>query len=847
MDVRRFFIKPALPNEIKALEVLAQNMWATWDRDAERLFHRLDPALFRALNHNPVELLYRIDPKRLKEVAKDKGFLFELKQVEEKFKHYISFEGTFVEDGVEKTFSESELVAYTCMEYGLHESLPCYSGGLAVLSGDILKAASDIGLPMVAFGLLYESGYFNQRITPEGNQLEEFGRFNWNLTSLVEAIGKDGEPVVIEVPLKHEKVFVKVWKIKVGKIDLYLLDTNIHQNPERLRSITKTLYDTDRRTRLAQELILGRGSVIVEEVLGIKPTVYHINEGHTAFLILERLLRLKRSGYSFEDARNIVRASTVFTTHTPIIEGNENFPDNLIIEYLSDEVRELGLDMGTFLSLGKIDKESVFWLPAFAIRFSRFSNGVSKIHAAVSRSMWRGIFATYHEREIPIDYVTNGVHLQSWLSLQMAELFDRYIGPDYLHAAESEKLWKGIEDIPDGEMWNAHCRRKEQVISFIRRRVSGMIKKRGYGYGKIADIDEVLNPNYLTIGFARRFAPYKRAHLILEDEERLVRLITDKEMPIQIVFSGKAHPADEEGKKIIKRIVSFVDKYKLHSRVVFIEDYDINVARHLVQGVDLWLNTPVRPMEASGTSGMKAAINGVLNLSITDGWWPEAYNGENGWAISAGECMSDYELSKSADANELYELLEGEIRETFYNRGEGGIPTDWVRMMKNSVITVCKQFNMHRVMREYLYKYYLPQRRALSKITEDNGALLKKVAASKDKIDAFWNRIYLKDYFTSIDGKTPVVGEQVSIDAYVYLDDASEDLVGVWALYCYGSDLPDYKKLPLKFVEKYQDKVAKYVGKFPLEGSGEQEISVCIMPSDPKFREFYPSYIKWKD
>ncbi|MBU4483951.1 alpha-glucan family phosphorylase [bacterium] len=848
MDTRKFFIKPQIPEKIKELEMLAQNVWSSWDKDARKLFHRLDPQLFRRINHNPVELLYRVSSERLNEMAKDKGFLYELKQVVEKYHNYMEFEGTYLSDDGEKTFNKEDVVVYTCMEYGLHESLPFYSGGLAVLAGDQLKAVSDVGCSMVSFGLLYAHGYFSQRIAPDGIQMEEYKKHNWALTAIREVVKEGGAPLIIEVPLKGEKVLAKVWKIEVGKVPLYLLDTNIHQNPEKFRNITSMLYDSNRQTRLEQEIVLGRGSVIALKALNIEPKVYHINEGHTAFLILERLIDLiKVKKYSFDEAKIIIQASTVFTTHTPVVEGNEHYDDELIKEYLQDEVRSIGLNINEFISMGKIGDEKMFWLPVFAMRFSRLSNGVSKIHGSVSREMWKDLYPKHHRKEIPISHVTNGVHLQTWLSLQMTEMFDRYIGPDYFHRADLHESWNNIYDIPDGEIWNAHCRRKEQVVSFIRRQVSSLRSRGSYVKSNLKDVEQLLNPDYLTIGFARRFAPYKRANLILSDPERLAALITNKEKPLQLVFAGKAHPADVSGKKIIKEIFDFISKYSLETKVVFIEDYDMNVARHLVQGVDVWLNTPVRPMEASGTSGMKAGINGVLNLSIADGWWPEAYDGTNGWMITAGDEITDPHLARTAEANQLYDFLENEIIEYYYNRADNNIPLEWVKMMKNSIITCCSKFNMHRAVREYLYNFYMPQMELSKKICMDNCFMLKKLNKFKKEIDSFWNKIFIRDYFTSIDGRMPISGEAVNVDCYVYLGDIDENLVNVELLYCHSENGEKNIVVPLQFMEKYSDKVAKYYGSVVLSGNGQQEISARVAPSDPDFRALYQEYVKWKE
>jgi starch phosphorylase len=461
--------------------------------------------------------------------------------------------------------------------------------------------------------------------------------------------------------------------------------------------------------------------------------------------------------------------------------------------------------------------------------------------------MWQNLYPTLHKKEIPIISITNGAHLQTWLSLQMTEMFNRYVGPDYMHKAEAPELWKKIQAIPDGELWSAHRRRKEQTISFIRRRLTEMMRKRGYCKHKLKDVEAVLNPDYLTIGFARRFAQYKRPGLILSDPERLVSILTNEDRPVQLVFAGKAHPADGIGKGLIKNLIDFINEYPVEKHVVFLEDYDINVARHLVQGVDVWLNNPRKPMEASGTSGMKAGINGVLNLSVLDGWWPEAYNENNGWAINAGEHGETSEISDDAEANQIYEFLENEITGIFYDHREGEIPVEWVRMMKTSIATVARGFNMHRVMREYLYLTYLPQMTASKRLSENEWAELKKLEEYRRKLDKIWPKLYIKDYFTNMRGNLPVSGEKIDIECYVYLDDVDENRLQVESFYSFGDGDGETQISHLQFVEKYSDKVGKFVGDITVKGTGIQEVGVRLVPSDAAFREIYPEYVKWKD
>ncbi|MBW1712887.1 MAG: alpha-glucan family phosphorylase, partial [Deltaproteobacteria bacterium] len=619
MNLRRFYVKPRIPESLKNLFELAYNLWSTWDQGAFKLFNRIDPALYRSIHHNPVELIHRLSTERLAELGKDPGFLFELDQVWQNFVTYQSFKGTYrTPQGQEEAFGPQEVIAYLSMEFSLHESIPIYSGGLGILAGDYLKAASDVGLPLVGFGLLYKFGYFSQRINPDGLQEEEFRENIWFLKPVVEVKDDSGEPVHIQVPLKGDKVWVKLWKAAVGRTSLFLLDCNLELNDPKRRSITDMLYDPERDDRIEQELILGRGSRLAMRALGIEPQVFHLNEGHSAFLIVERLRELMlEKGFSFEEAAAIIRHTTVFTTHTPVIEGNEHFDQDMVADYLKGDLEEMGLALDKFLPLGQVKaQERTFWLPALAIRFSGCVNGVSRIHAQVSRRMWGPLFDKHHPLEIPIHSVTNGVHLPTWLSQEMAYLFDRYVGPDYLHQAESPEVWDSVHSIPDDELWEAHMRTKRMTIAFIRRRLAAEMERKGFARSRIKEVENVLDPKALTIGIARRFAPYKRANLILDDPERLLAILNNEDKPVQLVFSGKSHPADLEGKKIILQVLKFIYEHHVENKVVFVEDYDFDVARHLVQGVDVWLNTPLKPLEASGTSGMKAGINGVLNLSV---------------------------------------------------------------------------------------------------------------------------------------------------------------------------------------------------------------------------------------
>jgi starch phosphorylase len=685
MNLKNIFVYPRLPDNLSKLQSLAYNLWCTWNYEAISLFYRIDAPLFRAVNHNPIQFLVNLPGERISQLAEDKGFLFELERVWKQFQQYMQYDGQ-LKTNAGGTLRPSDVVAYFAMEFGLHECIPIYGGGLGVLSGDFLKASSDLNLPVVGIGLVYKYGYFTQRITMKGEQEEQFIEFDNHLVPMHELRGPEGDKAYIEVPILGQPVKVKLWQIDVGKIPLVLLDTDIEENPPHLRDITHELYVSDRVKRLQQELVLGIGGVRALERLGITPQVYHINEGHAAFLILARLQRLMRgNGLGFMEAKAIIRASTVFTTHTPVIAGNENFDTAMVKEYIENDVRSLGLPFEDLASEAVLNQDGkTFWLPALAIRFSRHINAVSKMHRDVSRRMWAGLFPNTPQMELPIDYVTNGVH-NSWLSEPVVELLNRYVGPDYVRCESRPQRWEKVSAIDDEEVWQAHHRNKQSLITFVRKKLADDLAMRGYIESKILKLTRALNPEYLTIVYARRFARYNRATLNLQDQDRLAKILTHSTKPVQLIFAGKAHPADTLGKSMIKEILDFAKDYQVEDRVVFLENYDINVARHLAWGADVWLNNPVRENEASGTSGMKAGINGVLNLSVLDGWWPEGYNGSNGWAITGAEYDHPFEMQEAAEAEQVYDLIEDEITELYYDRNEAGVPVRWVQRMKDSI------------------------------------------------------------------------------------------------------------------------------------------------------------------
>jgi starch phosphorylase len=809
----------------------------------------MDPILYSKFEHNPVELLTKISNSRLEELSKDAGFLYELQQVYASFKDYLNFnETSYIYKNKKWVGDHDKKCAYLCLEYGLHESIPIYSGGLGILAGDYLKAASDQAIPLTAFGLLYKYGYFNQKINPEGMQEEGYYVIDWETKPVTAVKDKKGKDLVFKITFEKQDIHVKVWKINVGKIDLFLLDTDIAPNPPHIKSITYMLYEADREKRILQELVLAYGAMKLMELINFKPTLYHLNEGHSAFIILELIRKFTKDlGYSFAEAKELIRASSIFTTHTPVIAGNENFDKKLVDKWLHHKILEAGLTIEEFDALASVEgDDSKFWLPALAIRFSKYINGVSMLHAEVSRKMWHKIYPNLYQSEVPIVGITNGVHLQTWMSKQLAGLFLRYIGPEYLHASEKKTVWANVPLIPDNEIWEAHKQRKEQMVSFIRQRIAQNQIARGIS-SEEASSKSYLNSKALTIGFARRFATYKRANLLLSNPARLINILKNTERPVQFIFAGKAHPADLEGKKLIKNLIYFARQANLEDRFLFVEGYDMNVARHIVQGCDIWLNNPTKPEEASGTSGMKAGVNGVLNLSVLDGWWPECCeNNKNGWAINAGDFYSDTDTANRMEAEQIYDLIEYKIAPLFYNRDEYDYPKKWVQMMKHSIYTVGMGFNMHQMLDNYVTKFYLDAIHSVDTLNANKNAELKKIIDQQTKVAAYWDKVYIKDVFLKFpDSETVVSGDNVNVEAYIYLAGAPADLFTAEIFYQYD-DLDNFHTFPLKAVETYNDQVVKFEAKFKIASSGSQNVSVRVKPKNISdiYKECH--YLKWR-
>jgi len=700
-------ISAKLPHRIARLEELAYNFWWSWHREARDLFKTLDYTLWRTTSHNPVQILLEVTPERLTEVASDPLFLRRYDAV------MMALDADLKNGHLWFPSKYPDLtdrpVAYFSAEFGLHRSLPIYSGGLGVLAGDHCKEASDIGLPFVAVGFLYEMGYFRQRITPDGWQEASYPHFEPREVAIRPALCDDETCLFVPVELNDQTVHLQVWHVKVGHAHLYLMDADNDRNAPWERELTRRLYGGDQEMRIQQEIVLGVGGMRVVRALGIEPLAYHLNEGHSAFLVLERVRELVEAGYTLEDAQKRVKATTLFTTHTPVEAGHDVFHYHLIEKYFHNFWSRLGLSREEFLQLGHHENNRHgFNMTALAMRMCDQRNGVSELHGRVSRRMWQSLWPEEEEDEVPIEHVTNGIHVPSWIGGAMYRTYRKHLSPDWIERHDDPTLWERILDAPDDELWNAHVHLKDKLITFMRersrrRRIEGAMTPE-----QVLCSGTFLDPTALTVGFARRFATYKRATLLFHDLERLKRLLHDRYRPVQFIFSGKAHPADDAGKRLLQEIYNTAKDPSTGGRIAFIEDYDMQVARYLVQGVDVWLNTPRRPYEASGTSGMKVALNGIPNLSVLDGWWAEGYNGANGWTIGPSEEYEDRAAQDAADARALYDLLENEVVPLFYERDPDDVPRAWVRIMKEAIRTAAPVFSTRRMVKEYTEEFYVP-------------------------------------------------------------------------------------------------------------------------------------------
>jgi starch phosphorylase len=834
MNIREFRVHPSLPENLQPLADLAFNLRWSWDPDTIDVFRRLDRNLWESCGHNPVLLLGRIEQSRLVEASRDEGMLTFLGRVLERHHNYMRAPSWF-----ERTYPDLKhiKIAYFCAEFGISECLPIYSGGLGALAGDHLKSASDLGLPLLAVGLLYQCGYFHQYLNNDGWQQESTPVNDFFNMPLRLVRGEDGSPLKVDVPFPGRTVLVQVWQIDVGRVPLYLLDTNVAENGPEDRNITDQLYGGDTDKRIRQEIVLGVGGIKALDMMGIRPQVCHMNEGHSAFLGLERIRRLmERRELSFEAAREATTGGNIFTTHTSVPAGFDRFPPELMDKYFHEYWDTVGLNREQFLALGRedpSDQHGAFNMAILALRLAGMTNGVSRIHASVSRRILGNAWPGVPVHEVPICHVTNGVHVRTWVSRDMGELLQRYAGGRWLEDAAQDYDWSEVGTIPDEELWQTHERRRERLVASARRRVIRQIERRGASRSEIEAAREVLHPGVLTIGFARRFATYKRATLILRDPERLKRLLTDKSRPIQIIFAGKAHPHDHPGKELIRHIVHAGRDPEIHRRLVFLEDYDLNLAREMVQGVDVWLNTPRRLMEASGTSGMKAALNGAINLSVLDGWWLEGYSPDVGWAIGAIEQYEDLDYQDTVESKALYDILEHEVIPFFYERGADNLPRKWIALMKNSMRNLGPRFNSHRTLREYSEKLYVPIATRWETLRgEGEYQRAKALAAWKRRIRAAWKDIRLESLDTAAKPQLKV-GDEFEIQATFSLGELSTSDLSI-EIYHGKLDekgaIMDGGSMPLVPSPTDKPNSYRYGGKIPCETSGRWGYAIRVVP-----------------
>ena len=689
---------------------LARNLWWSWDHDSVALFRDLDPAPWRQCNHNPISLLAEIPLAGIERRAAELVLHSRINYAYRRQREYLDADRTW--GARHAGVLRPRPVAYFSAEFGLHESVPIYSGGLGILAGDHIKSASDLDIPLVGIGLFYGQGYFRQRLDAEGWQQEEYIQTDVNQQPMEPAIGTNGEPVTVQIETRTGCIRARVWRVKVGRCDLLLLDSNVEGNAPEDRELTSRLYGGDGRIRIRQELLLGVGGFRALKAMGITPGVLHLNEGHSGFAVLEAIHNcMQEEGLTFDAAVPGVSREVVFTTHTPVPAGHDRFNGGLIEEHLGPLRESLGLSRERLMDMGRENpgsRDEDFCMTVLGLRLARRANAVSALHGEVSRAMWKGLTPGKTEDRVPIGHITNGVHVPSWLAPQMSRLYDRHLGAGWQQHGAEARIWEGIENVDDGELWETHLSLKLQLIEFVRSRAVKQAEIRGESQEAQSRLSGILSPDALTIGFARRFATYKRANLILADIEKLASMVNDPKRPVQFVFAGKAHPLDEPGKKVLQQIARMMRDSQFADKFVFVEDYDINVGRHFVQGVDVWLNNPRRPLEASGTSGQKVVLNGGLNLSVLDGWWAEAYDGRNGFAIGTGRTHSNMNVHDTRDGDDLYRVLREEVIPLYYHRDRDGLPRDWIKRMKRTIRTLGWRFNADRMVMDYTLKCYVP-------------------------------------------------------------------------------------------------------------------------------------------
>ena len=828
-------VNPQLPKRIEKLSEISNNLWWSWNTEFLRLFKMIDRDLWETCEKNPIKFLKLVSQDRLEQTAKNTEFLKEYDKLSKQFEDYMNSKNTWFLDNYSE--NKNDLIAYFSAEYGLDETIPIYSGGLGILSGDHLKSASDLGIPLVAVGLLYKNGYFHQKINGYGEQETEYNNIELSNLPINPVKDENGQDLKIYVKFEKRKVYLKVWQINVGRIKLYLLDSDIDENSPEDKEVTLRLYGGDQEMRIKQEIILGMGGTnLLTRALGLNPTIYHMNEGHSAFLILELIKNIiKEKQVSFEVARDIASSKTVFTTHTPVPAGNDIFPIELVEKYFKDFWPRLGIDRETFLKLGMKpckELEYGFNMGILALKVAGKKNGVSKLHGAVSRELFGDVWPEIAANESPITYVTNGIHTCSWLAANLKELYNKYLIPYWQDNIHNDEVWKNINNIPNKELWNLHQERKQKLLDLVKINTTDRLRRSGYSYEEINDITSKLNPNVLTIGFARRFATYKRATLIFKDLERITQILNNQDKPVQLIFAGKAHPADKEGQDLIKRIheISMMPQFK--GKIFLLENYNIAMSRYLVSGVDVWLNNPRRPMEASGTSGQKASVNGVVNFSILDGWWAEGYNQENGWTIGTNAEYDSYEAQDIADSQSMYHTLETKIIQMYYNKNEQGISEEWMKTMKNSIISTGGKYSTSRMLVEYTNNLYIPLC-DLTKKYYENVDNVAEFNLWKKNLYTNWKDIKITQK-NNLNNITMDAGNNIEVKCDVQLPNVDVNNIDVECYYGKILDngiVENVSIIPMKLENSDEEKrVYEYTTKIELKTGGNYGYTFRIMP-----------------
>ena len=854
----RITVNPQLPKRIEKLSKISNNLWWSWNTEFLRLFRKIDNDLWEKCGKNPVKFLKQVSQDRLEAVSKDLIFLHEYDKCVENFEDYMNSKDTWFANKYPD--NKDDLIAYFSAEYGLDETIPIYSGGLGILSGDHLKSASDLGIPLVAVGLLYKNGYFHQKINGNGEQETEYHDIDLHDLPINPVKNENGDDLIIYLKFPKRRIYLKVWQINVGRVKLYLLDSDIEKNNPEDRDVTLRLYGGDQEMRIRQEIVLGMGGVnLLTRALKLEPTVYHMNEGHSSFLILELIKNvIKEKQVSFDVARDIVSSQTVFTTHTPVPAGNDIFPISLVEKYFKDFWPRLTISREEFLKLGMKpceELENGFNMGILALKVAGKKNGVSKLHGAVSRELFADVWPEIAANESPIDYVTNGIHTCSWLAPSLKQLYNKYLIPYWQDKIQYDYVWEKVRNIPDDKLWNVHQARKEKLLSIVKDNVTERLRRSGYNYEDINAITSKINPNALTIGFARRFATYKRATLIFKELERITQILNNADRPVQLIFAGKAHPADKQGQDLIKFIhdVSMMPQFK--GKIFLLENYNIAMSRYLISGVDVWLNNPRRPMEASGTSGQKASVNGVVNFSVLDGWWAEGYNQKNGWRIGFNSDYESYEAQDVTDSQNIYETLEQKIIPAYYNKDKNGISKEWMDYMKESIVSTGGKYSTSRMLSDYTSKFYIPLCNLHNKYYKD---LSDVTQFNTWKTDMYrnWKDIKITQKEDNLNNISIDAGNCISVKCQVELPNIKPEFVSVECYYgkiLENGVVEDISIIPMQQVksksknaETENSKIFEYETKIELKTGGNYGYTFRVMPkNDMLLDSANMNLVKW--